>query len=64
MRIENARYVGIRVAFNRSSAIPHIPTIATSGEYILATMPLGLLVDHFSPKGGYTPDELLTKVRN
>jgi DNA-binding NarL/FixJ family response regulator len=24
---------------------PHIPTIAISGEYILATMPLGLLVD-------------------
>src|SRR5579872_6241925 len=26
---------------------PHIPTIAISGEYVLANMPLGLLVDHF-----------------
>jgi CheY-like chemotaxis protein len=31
---------------------PHIPTIAISGEFILATMPLGLLVDHFFQKGG------------
>jgi CheY-like chemotaxis protein len=30
---------------------PHIPTIAISGEYILANMPLGLLVDHFFQKG-------------
>jgi len=29
---------------------PHLPTIGISGEFILATMPLGLLVDHFFPK--------------
>src|ERR1700744_205327 len=42
---------------------PHIPTIAISGEYILASMPLGLLVDHFFQKGGYRPEELLTKIK-
>jgi CheY-like chemotaxis protein len=42
---------------------PHIPTIAVSGEYILATMPLGLLVDHFFQKGGYTPEQLLAKMK-
>lgn len=42
---------------------PHIPTIAISGEYILATMPLGLLVDHFFQKGGYTPEQLLDKLK-
>jgi CheY-like chemotaxis protein/Zn ribbon nucleic-acid-binding protein len=42
---------------------PHLPTIGISGEYMLATMPLGLLVDHFFQKGGYTPDELHAKVR-
>ncbi len=42
---------------------PHIPTIAISGEFILANMPLGLLVDHFFQKGGYTPDELLAKIK-
>jgi CheY-like chemotaxis protein len=42
---------------------PHIPTIAISGEYLLANMPLGLLVDHFFQKGGYTPDELLAKMK-
>ena len=42
---------------------PHIPTIAISGEYILASMPLGLLVDHFFQKGGYTPDQLLAKIK-
>jgi CheY-like chemotaxis protein len=42
---------------------PHIPTIAISGEYILASMPLGLLVDHFFAKGGYTPEELLAKMK-
>jgi hypothetical protein len=26
-------------------------------------MPLGLLVDHFFQKGGYTPDELLVKIK-
>jgi CheY-like chemotaxis protein len=41
---------------------PHIPTIAISGEYLLATMPLGLLVDHFFQKGGYTPDQLRSKI--
>ena len=41
---------------------PHIPTIAISGEYILANMPLGLLVDHFFQKGSYTPQELLAKM--
>jgi CheY-like chemotaxis protein len=41
---------------------PHIPTIAISGEYILANMPLGLLVDHFFQKGGYTPDQLQAKM--
>ncbi|HVP63907.1 MAG TPA: response regulator [candidate division Zixibacteria bacterium] len=42
---------------------PHIPTIAISGEYILANMPLGLLVDHFFQKGGYTPEQLLAKIK-
>jgi CheY-like chemotaxis protein len=42
---------------------PHIPTIAISGEYILASMPLGLLVDHFFQKGGYTPQQLLAKMK-
>lgn len=42
---------------------PHIPTIAISGEFILANMPLGLLVDHFFQKGGYTPDQLLAKMK-
>jgi CheY-like chemotaxis protein len=42
---------------------PHIPTIAISGEYILASMPLGLLVDHFFQKGGYTPEQLLAKMK-
>lgn len=42
---------------------PHIPTIAISGEYILATMPIGLLVDHFFQKGGYTPEQLLAKMK-
>jgi CheY-like chemotaxis protein len=41
---------------------PHIPAIAISGEYILANMPLGLLVDHFFQKGGYTPEQLLAKM--
>ena len=26
-------------------------------------MPLGLLVDHFFQKGGYTPEELLAKIK-
>ena len=42
---------------------PHIPTIAISGEYILASMPLGLLVDHFFQKGGYTPEQLSAKMK-
>jgi hypothetical protein len=42
---------------------PHIPTIAISGEYILASMPIGLLVDHFFQKGGYTPEQLLAKMK-
>jgi CheY-like chemotaxis protein len=42
---------------------PHIPTIAISGEYILVDMPLGLLVDHFFQKGGYTPEQLLAKMK-
>jgi Zn ribbon nucleic-acid-binding protein len=42
---------------------PHIPTIAISGEYFLASMPLGLLVDHFFQKGGYTPEQLLAKMK-
>ncbi len=42
---------------------PHIPTIAISGEYIAANMPLGLLVDHFFQKGGYTPEQLLAKMK-
>jgi hypothetical protein len=29
---------------------PHIPTIGISAEFILATMPVGLLVDHFFQK--------------
>src|ERR1700759_3576978 len=42
---------------------PHLPTIAISGEYVLASMPLGLLVDHFFQKGGYTPEQLLSKMK-
>jgi CheY-like chemotaxis protein len=42
---------------------PHIPTIGISGEFILATMPLGLLVDHFFQKGGYTPEQLKNKMK-
>jgi CheY-like chemotaxis protein len=42
---------------------PHIPTIAISGEYIVSTMPLGLLVDHFFQKGGYTPEQLRDKIK-
>ena len=42
---------------------PHIPTIAISGEYILASMPLGLVVDHFFQKGGYTPEQLSAKMK-
>jgi CheY-like chemotaxis protein len=42
---------------------PHIPTIAISGEYILATMPLGLLVDYFFQKGEYTPEQLLARMK-
>jgi CheY-like chemotaxis protein len=42
---------------------PHIPTIGISGEFILATMPVGLLVDHFFQKGGYTPDQLKTTMK-
>jgi CheY-like chemotaxis protein len=42
---------------------PHIPTIAISGEYFLANMPLGLLVDHFFQKGGYTPEQLRDKIK-
>lgn len=42
---------------------PHIPTIGISGEFILANMPVGLLVDHFFQKGGYTPEELKTKIK-
>jgi CheY-like chemotaxis protein len=42
---------------------PHLPTIGISGEFILASMPLGLLVDHFFQKGEYTPDELHAKMR-
>ena len=42
---------------------PHIPTIAISGEYILASMPLGLLVDHFFQKRGYAPHQLQAKIK-
>ncbi len=42
---------------------PHVATIAISGEYVLATMPLGLLVDHFFQKGGYTPEQLIAKMK-
>ena len=38
---------------------PHIPTIAISCEYILATMPLGLLVDHFFSEGWLHPSAAL-----
>lgn len=42
---------------------PHIPTIAVSGEYIAATMPVGLLVDHFFQKGDHTPEQLREKMK-
>jgi CheY-like chemotaxis protein len=42
---------------------PHIPTIGISGEYLLANMPVGLLVDHFFQKGAYTPEQLLAKMK-
>lgn len=41
---------------------PHLPTIGITGEFILATMPLGLLVPHFFQKGEYTPAELKEKM--
>lgn len=42
---------------------PHLATIGISGEFILATMPLGLLVDHFFQKGEYTPGDLKAKMK-
>jgi len=42
---------------------PHLPTIGISGEFILATMPLGLLVDHFFQKGEYTPAQLNARMK-
>ena len=42
---------------------PHLPTIGISGEFILSTMPLGLLVDHFFQKGEYTPGDLRAKMK-
>jgi len=42
---------------------PHIPTIAISGEFILANMRLGSLVDHFFQKGEYSPEQLLEKMK-
>ena len=42
---------------------PHIPVIAISGEYIVAGMPPGLLMDVFFQKGGYTPQQLLETMR-
>ena len=63
--LANAEHVRLRAAFNRSSSVFRIiPTIAISGgTFVLANMPLGLLVDHFFQKGGYTPDELLAKIK-
>src|SRR5581483_4377265 len=52
-----------QIQIRRSSTVSSIPTIAISGEYILASMPLGLLVDHFFEKGGYTPEQLLAKMK-
>jgi DNA-binding response OmpR family regulator len=43
---------------------PHVPTIAISGEFVLASTRIGLLCDHFFLKGEYTPDELLAKVKH
>src|ERR1700744_3900668 len=42
---------------------PHFPSIGISGEFILANMPLGLLVDHFFQKGEYAPSELNAKMK-
>ena len=42
---------------------PHIPTIAISGEYMAPNLPIGLLVDHFFRKGGYTPPQLFAKMK-
>jgi CheY-like chemotaxis protein len=42
---------------------PHIATIALSGEFILANMPLGLLCDHFFQKGQHTPEQLSDKIK-
>lgn len=42
---------------------PHIPVIAISGEYIVAGMPPGLLMDAFLQKGGYTQQQLFDTIR-
>ena len=42
---------------------PHIPVIAISGEFVMAAMPPGLLVDVFLQKGGYTQQQLFDTIR-
>jgi hypothetical protein len=42
---------------------PLIPTIRISGEFILASMPLGLLANHFFQRGGRDPEQLKTKMK-
>jgi CheY-like chemotaxis protein len=42
---------------------PHIPVIAISGEYLMAGMPPGLLMDAFLQKGGYTQQQLFDTLR-
>ncbi len=37
---------------------PHVPVIATSGEYAGSEVPSGVLADAFLPKGSYTVDQL------
>jgi hypothetical protein len=61
-RLAHARDVRLRIAFDCSAQIPRLPTIAISGEYRLANMPLGLLVDYFFRKGDYRPQQLLAKI--
>jgi CheY-like chemotaxis protein len=41
---------------------PQISTIAISGEFILATMPI-FLVDHYFQKGSYVPEQLQAKMK-
>jgi hypothetical protein len=48
---------------DRGSQISHISAIAIRGDCFSANMPLGPPVEHFFQKGGYTPEQLLAKMK-